>query len=170
MYSVLVFDPSPDVQAWRNVDIIYEDEFGYCHAFTECGCKFESLIAAFAEADGLWFQSGGRHRTSIVDLDTGERLYDSAAPVDIRLHPAFQVCAEPEWADQFCSAMSRKNPGATPSEVLAQARQMFPENRHVDPWYVAQDLLEGKPVPAQWPARHPRPFSDVSPPDLHLGE
>jgi hypothetical protein len=150
VYKVKVFNPEPPFEGWRDIGVIFEDYAGYCHRWQVDGTRVDSLVEAFDIAHGLWVHSSGEVRSGIFD-GKGALVYDAHAPVDLRSHPDFQVSTEWHWVDGFCKTMRSQQPSVDPRVIWRQAKTLFPANRHSEPGDVVWALINGEPVPLEWP-------------------
>lgn len=173
MFKVQVFDDTADVQRWRDISLWIDEYHGYTYRWLEELHAWElpqafhygdnvkgetvpgTLADAFEVADLIWFHHDGEVRTGIRDLRSGELIYDSASPTDIREHPEFPIMAEGQWVDSFCSIASKLGPNAKPQEMVAFAKSLYPQHRHFDPDVVMWAVVLKEHFPLPWPRRQP---------------
>jgi hypothetical protein len=173
MFKVQVFDDSPDVQQWRDISPWHDEYYGYMYRWIEDLEPWErarafhygengrgesapgTLADAFEVADLIWFHNDGKVRTGIRDLRSGDLIYDSAAPTDIREHPHFPILPEARWVDKFCKVASMVSPRTVPESMVTFAQSLYEAHKHFDPEIVVWAVVQKEDFPMPWPRRQP---------------
>jgi hypothetical protein len=77
MYRLQVFDAEPAYNRWRDVDVIREDECGWCYAFPTLfkPSEWPTIDGARTTAIDLVRDAGVRVR--VIDLEQDEVVFDS---------------------------------------------------------------------------------------------
>jgi hypothetical protein len=172
MFQVQVFDPSPEFNRWRDIELWVGDYWEYSYTwlredlspeqreqarhygFSDEGSVPGTLADAFRVADLIHFHSNGQTRTGIRDLRTSELIYDSLAPTDVREHPDFPRLSEAAWVDAFRQAAGFRCKPAAPGELETTARTLYAgECKHMEPSEVVYVIVDQRDTPLTWPLR-----------------